>query len=197
VGLPETTDSGNLSSLPLFLIPVKLSFILAVLLLGTPQSASDQPYELKGEAPGMMLKQFKSNHKHADCTKQSETLVHCHIWNDVSFGGVEAMTFKGCPTLECIYQGIFADFVDGRMIRLRYAVSAGSASKIIAALKTKYGEPTKSTENPNLRGSQSGATWKNSVGSLTVTDFWDQKQPLNSYTSVTSALNDAGEVKDI
>src|ERR1043166_6212800 len=152
MGLPETTDSGNLSSLPLFLIPVKLSFILAVLLLGTPQSASDQPYELKGEAPGMMLKQFKSNHKHADCTKQSETLVHCHIWNDVSFGGVEAMTFKGCPTLECIYQGIFADFVDGRMIRLRYAVSAGSARKNISALKKKNTEPTHNTKKTKLSG---------------------------------------------
>src|SRR6201998_32002 len=171
-----------------------MTFLLLVFFSLSPmQSTSDQPYELKGEAPGMTIKQFKSNHKHADCTKQSETMVHCHVWNDVSFGGVDAKTFKGLPMPECAYQGIFADFIDGRMIRLRYAVSAGSASKIIAALKTKYGEPTKSTENPKLRGTLLGATWKNSVGSLTVTDFWDQKQPLNSYTSVTSALNDAGE----
>jgi len=130
--------------------------------------------------------------------KQSETMARCHIWNDVSFGGVDAKTFKGCPMPECAYQGIFADFVDGRMVRLRYAVSLGSADKIIAALKKKYGEPTKSTENPNLRGTLSSATWKNSVGSLTVTDFWGPpNQPLNSYTDITSALNDAGEGKDI
>src|SRR5437660_12599285 len=85
--------------------------VAALLLFSASQSSSDQPYELKGEAPGITLKQFKSNHKHADCMKQSETLVHCHVWNDVSFSGVAAKTFKGCPLPECTYQGIFADFI--------------------------------------------------------------------------------------
>ena len=101
--------------------------------------------------------------------------IHCHVWNDVSFSGVAAKTFKRCPLPECTYQGKFADFVDSRLVRLSYDVSLGSADKIIAVLKQKYGEPTKSRENPNLKGTLSSATWKNSVGSLTVKDFWGRR----------------------
>ena len=177
---------------------MKFALIIVALLFGTSQSTSDRPYELKGEAPGMTLKQFKQNDKHADCTKQSEILVHCLVWSDVSFGGVVANTFKGCPTPECVYQGIFANFVDGRMVRLRYAVSAGSASKIIAALKKSTASLRRAGKIRICRELLSSATWKNSVGSLTVSDFWGPpNQILNSYTDVTSALNDAGEGKDI
>jgi hypothetical protein len=51
---------------------MKFLLMMAFLLFNTSQSASDRPYELKGEAPGMTLKQLKSNHKRADCVKQSE-----------------------------------------------------------------------------------------------------------------------------
>src|SRR5260370_40221344 len=127
-----------------------------MILFSVPQSASDLPYEMKGESPGMTLKQFKSNHKHADCSKHSAALTNCHVTDGVSFAGVPAYT--GCP--ECTNQGIFADFVNDRMVRLRYGVSLGSAKKVIGALKTKYGEPVKSSET--------SATWINSVGYLNV-----------------------------
>jgi hypothetical protein len=154
--------------------------VTALILFNVSQSTSDQPYELKGEAPGMTLKQFKANHKHADCLKHSTALTSCHVTDGVSFAGVPAYTAKGCS--ECDFQGIFADFINDRIVRLRYGVSLGSAKKIIAALKTKYGEPIKSTETT--------ATWRNSVGYLTVSE--DDK-----YTEITSALNDGGKNKDI
>lgn len=176
---------------------MRLLLTTAALLFSLPQSA-DQPYELKGESPGITLKQFKSNHKHAECSRQSATLTRCHVYDGVSFAGVPANTFKGCATPECAFQGIFADFVDERMVRLRYGVSMGSANKIIAALKSKYGEPTKSIENPNMPGTLSSATWRNSVGYLSVSDAWaPANRPLDSYTDITSALNDTGEGKDI
>jgi hypothetical protein len=152
---------------------------VALLLACTPQTASDRPYELKGEAPGMTLKQFKSNHKHAECVKHGAALTSCRVTEGVSFAGVPAFTARGCA--ECVYQGIFADFVDDRMVALKYGVSLGSAKKIIAALKTKYGEPVESTER--------SATWRNAVGHLTVSD--------GDYTEITSALNDEGQAKDI
>lgn len=175
---------------------MKLLFFLFTLAFLPP--STDQPYELKGEAPGMTLKAFKSNHKHAECSRQSATLTRCHVYDGVSFAGVAANTFIGCTTPECAFQGMFTDFVDDRMVRLRYAVSMGSANTVIAALKNKYGEPTKSTENPNMPGTLSSATWKNAVGHLSVSDTWAPSgRPLESYTDITSAFNDAGEGKDI
>jgi hypothetical protein len=158
---------------------MRLLLATVAMLFSIPQSA-DQPYELKGEAPSMTLKQFKANHKHADCSKHSTALTSCHVTDGVSFAGVPAYTANGCA--ECDFQGIFADFIDDRMVRLRYGVSLGSAKKIIAALKTKYGEPIRSTETT--------ATWRNAVGYLTVSE--DDK-----YTEITSALNDSGQNKDI
>lgn len=169
-----------------------MRFLLAaaLLLFSGSQSAPDRPYVLKGEAPGMTLKQFKSNHKHADCLKHSATLTSCHVTDGVSFAGVPANTFKGCTMPECTYQGIFADFVDDRMVRLRYAILLGSAAPIIAALKSKYGQPVKSTET--------SATWKNSIAYLSVSEAWGlQRDSLDSYTDITSALNDIGQGKDI
>jgi hypothetical protein len=84
------------------------------------------------------------------------------------------------------------------MIRLRYAVTLGSANQIIEALRKKYGDPATSTQNPNVSGWLSGATWKNSAGYLTVSDAWaPADRPLESYTDITSGLKDSGESKDI
>jgi hypothetical protein len=177
---------------------MKLAFILTVSLLGLPQSVADRPFELKGDVPGMTLKQFKQNHKQGMwCSKDSATLTSRRVYQDVSLAGVEAHTFKGCALSECMFQGIFAKFVDGQLVQLRYGVAAGSANEIIAALKKKYGDPTKSDENPNFPGRLRGATWKNTVGYLTVSDAWAAKQPLESSTAITSGLNDAGESKDL
>ena len=89
--------------------------LFAAFVVFCPQQSSDRPYELKGEAPGMTLKQFKADHRHADCTKRSETLTGCRVSENVSF-------FAGVPAFSSAYQGIFADFVDGRLVRLRYLI---------------------------------------------------------------------------
>jgi len=174
---------------------MKLLVAIVALLLGVPQSA-DQPYELKGDVPGMTLNQFKANHKHAMfCQRPSSTVTKCHVYQGVSFAGVEGNSSKSCGVPGCVFQGIFADFVDDRLVRLRYGVSMGSAAKIIVALKQKYGEPSKVAEKS---GAISGATWRNSVGYLSVSDSWAPPSlPLDSYTDITSGLNDAGEGKDI
>jgi hypothetical protein len=52
------------------------------------------------------------------------------------------------------------------------------------------GEPTKKTENPRSPGTLSGATWRNSIGYLTILDY-------STSIEITSGLNDTGESKDI
>jgi hypothetical protein len=60
---------------------VKRAFILATFLMAAT-GATDQPYELKGEAPGMTLKQFKANHKHADCSNLTSRKILCRVYDD-------------------------------------------------------------------------------------------------------------------
>jgi hypothetical protein len=165
--------------------------IAAALLFAAPQSA-DQPYELKGEAPGITLKQFRTNHKYSDCSSRSVRQTSCRVYEGVSFAGVVADTFKGCATIECDSQGILANFFDGRLVSLSYGVSVGSVEEIIKTLKKKYGEPSEATDK--------SAKWKNSIGYLSVSDMAvpGQNGSVKSVaTVVTSALNDSGQSKDI
>ena len=62
--------------------------------------------------------------------------------------------------MECSAQGIFANFVDGRLVYLSYGLSPYNSSEILNALKAKFGEPTERT--------QTSFTWKNSSGYLSV-----------------------------
>jgi hypothetical protein len=171
---------------------IRLLCIIAALLCSVAQSATDQPYELKGESPGMTLMQFKSNHKHAECSNRTSNRISCRVDDGISFAGITAMTHKGCATLECSAQGIFANFVDERMVSLSYGVAPGHSGEIIEALKKKFGEPKESTEH--------SATWRNSVGYLLVSETVvpspdGSKQDIA--TLITSSLNDGGGGKDI
>jgi hypothetical protein len=150
------------------------------------QEASDQPYELKGEMPGISMKQFKANHRHPDCFNSSARQTSCHIRDGVSFAGMTAQTFTGCTDALCTSQGIFADFFDGRLVSLSYGVRCGGQGDclqiIIRALKQKYGEPTTETK--------SSAAWKNRVGTLKVSE-------LDGDISITSTLTENPTTKDI
>jgi hypothetical protein len=165
--------------------------LILVVLLSTPQSI-DQPYELKGEAPGMTLKQFRANHKNAECSNRTARQTSCRVYDAVSFAGVTAMTHKGCALLECSAQGISANFIDGRLVYLSYGVSPGASEEIIETLKKKFGEPSESTKH--------SATWRNSVGYLFVSETV-VRGPGGSAkdiaTGIASSLNDRGEGKDI
>jgi hypothetical protein len=193
VGYQEGANSGHLGTLPLSQPnSVKLALILTALLLGAPQSTTDQPYELKGEAPGTTLKQFKANHKHAECSNRTTHLTSCRVYDGVSFAGAGSLSYRGCTLVECGAQGIFANFVDGRLVYLMYGLNPASSRTIIGALKSKFGEPTETTEK--------SATWKNSVGYLSVSETsipGSDGHPRNIATSVVSALHDGGQTKDI
>jgi hypothetical protein len=142
--------------------------------------SSDRAYELKGETPGITtLKEFKKNHRHADCTNRTTNRTACRVYDGVSFAGSNALTFKGCGDLQCVAQGIAADFVDGTLVSLTYGVMLGG--EVVASLKAKYGEPARQGDL---------FSWKNSIGSLTVSTS-------GLTTSITSSLNNKGEKNDI
>jgi hypothetical protein len=73
-----------------------------------------------------------------------------------------------------------------------YGVNPASSKMIIEALKSKFGEPTETTDR--------SATWRNSVGYLNVAETsipGSDGHARNIATSVVSALNDRGQTKDI
>jgi hypothetical protein len=70
-------------------------------------------------------------------------------------------------------------------------VNTGSFREIVAALKAKFGEPVQS--------SAKSAKWKNSVGSLNVSESYVRAADGTYAGScdITSVLNDRGGGKDI
>jgi hypothetical protein len=167
--------------------------MLTFIAMASAQTAApEQLFDLKGEAPGLTLKEFKAHHRHADCTNSGSHKTTCQEFKDVSFAGVSALSWKGCLLPECRGQGIFATFVDGRLVSLMYGVAPYSSKEIIKTLKAKFGAPTEETEQ--------SATWRNSVGYLSVSDIvvTDKNgKPEHLATSITTATNDQGSGKDI
>jgi hypothetical protein len=166
--------------------------VLIVLLLTGWMQTPDKPYDLKGETPGITtLKEFKHSHKpqHVECSSQVPRVTTCHVFYNVSFAGVVAHTFNGCGDVECDNQGIFATFNDGLMVELRYGVAPFQDDVVLSALKAKFGEPV----------SQAGMTytWKNSVGTLTLTTWRDINSPRFVGTMITSTLSDTSLRNDI
>jgi hypothetical protein len=170
---------------------MKISILVGLFLVGWLQTA-EKPFDLKGETPGTTtLKEFKRNHKpqHVECSNQVPRVTTCRVFYDVSFAGVVAHTFKGCGDIECDNQGIFAKFNDGLMVELRYGVAPFQDAAVLSALKAKFGEPV----------SQAGMTytWKNSVGTLTLTTWRDINSPRFVGTMITSTLNATSLRNDI
>jgi len=191
----EAANSRHLGALLLLgPNPMRLALNVVALLLVTGQSATDQPYELKGEAPRITLKQFKANHKHVVCTNRSVHLTDCRVHDRVSLAGVDSLSDKFCMVAGCDGQGISANFVDGRLTRLAYGLGPGGASTVIKVFKSKFGEPTETND------AGTSATWKNSVGYLAVSETSiPESDGHRRYiqTSVVSASNDSGLSKDI
>jgi len=165
--------------------------VMSLCAVSAQQAATDQPYELKGETPGTTtLKQFKANHKHSDCRNVTAYQTTCRVYDGVTFAGVVAHSSKGCATGECLAQGIFADFVDDKLVFLMYGVSPFEDA-VLPALKAKFGEPIKDG---------TGFAWKNSVGTLSfgTTSIWGSNGvPVITASVISSRLNNRGKNKDI
>ena len=169
---------------------MRTAFFLVAFLCAIPQSTPDRAYELKGEFPGMTLKEFKSNHKDADCSRRTSRITNCRAYVGVSFAGMQSFAYKGCALPECLAQGITANFFDDKLVSLSYGVS-GSYNDVVKILKDKFGPPTEE--------SAEGTKWKNSIGYLWVSKlvvFGPDGTGRFVGVRVASSLNDTGAAKD-
>jgi hypothetical protein len=145
--------------------------VSCLLFFGCTQITTDRPYQLNGEGPGMTLDQFRMNHPNAFCTvaPNDENLSGCNVYEGVSFAGVKATSNNSCKDFKpgpnqpvpdwCHTQGIYAEFIDGKMTALSYGVAKGMLPTVVETLKKQYGKP-------NEEGRM--ALWSNSVSALTV-----------------------------
>jgi hypothetical protein len=141
--------------------PMTLVLLLAALLF--PQAPApanaNTAYDLNGEAPGMTLKQFKSDHTDADCTRRKGE-VTCRVMNEVSLSGMESLAYEGCRLPECEAQGLTARFSGDKLVSITYGVS-GSYIEMVKLLKERFGPPADEDSETTK--------WQNSVGYLTAT----------------------------
>jgi hypothetical protein len=149
---------------------------------------------LKDDKLGEALAAFMANHPKAQCKKRDASLGDCHVWVDVSIGGVTVRGVEKCSsevpdsasTMNCL-QGIDAHFVSELLAGISYLVEGdnGSKDKIASALKIEYGAPTSEDENQTL--------WSNDLLILSVTLL--KPNAKASYVAITLDLkpSDVGE----
>jgi len=149
---------------------------------------------LKDDKLGEGLAAFMANHPRAQCKKRDASLSDCHVWVDVSIGGVAVRGVEKCaseasdsaPAMNCL-QGIDAHFVAELLAGISYLVEGddGSKDKIAAALKIEYGTPTSEDKNQTM--------WSNDLLILSVTLL--KPNAKASYVAITLDLkpSDVGE----
>jgi hypothetical protein len=151
---------------------------------------------LKNDKLGEGLAAFMGNHPKAQCTKRDASLSDCHVWVDVSIGGVAVRGVEKCaspatdsaPTMNCL-QGIDAHFVSELLAGISYLMEGdnGSKDKIAAALKIEYGAPTSEDQDQTM--------WSNDLLILSVTLL---KPSANaSYVAITLDLKPSEVGEDI
>ena len=101
-------------------------------------------FELQGDKLGESHAIFISRRPKAVCKKSTETRTNCQ-WVDVSIFGLQAHPDPGCSLKtysapECV-QGLSAQFKDGPLISLSYAVAGTDKKAPTAELKKLFGTP--------------------------------------------------------
>jgi hypothetical protein len=151
---------------------MRLFFVLVqafLLTFGTspePQfgSANSTPFELQGEKLGESLATFMSQHPKAQCEDSTKTRKNCYQWADVSIFDLSAHPDPGCSPSKhsspgCA-QGLTAQFTEGRLIMLTYAVAGKDKQPAVASLKKKYHAPVIDTPE--------GTVWTSGSSTLSV-----------------------------
>lgn len=135
-------------------------------LSGGPQfgSTSSTPFELQGDKLGESLATFIAQHPKAQCEDITRTRKNCYQWVDVSIFGLIAHPPPGCSPAThsssgCV-QGLSAQFTEGRLIMLSYAVLGKDKQAAVASLKKKYAAPVIDTPD--------GTIWTSGNSTLSV-----------------------------
>jgi hypothetical protein len=136
--------------------------ILALVLVQIPdaptpkQSAppSSVSFELQGDQLGESLDTFVSQHPKAECDTSQPSRAVCYQWADVAIFGLTAHAATNCTlkkryAADCL-QGITAKFTDRRLVSLAYTLAGTDKAAAIAALKNKFGSPTKNSSEGTI-----------------------------------------------
>jgi hypothetical protein len=152
------------------LVVLSQIFLLATALTAAPQfgSPSSAPFELQGDKLGEDLAIFISQHPKAQCEDSTKTRKSCYQWDDVSIFGFTAHPAPGCTpskhsTPGCV-QGLSAQFAEGRLIMLSYAVAGKDKQSAVASLKKKYDAPVIDTPEGTIWSGSGSSTLSVVVG---------------------------------
>ncbi len=121
--------------------------------------AKAEAYTVKGDQLGMDLQEYQRKHPGA-CTEAGKS--------DRGAGDVV------CPTPNSSYAGIKAErqagFYHGKLFEISYTFSSTDADDMIAALKTKFGDPSKDDV-----GGGSALIWRNGISTIRYATTQDAK----------------------
>jgi hypothetical protein len=152
------------------LILLSQIFLLTTALTAASQfgSPSSAPFELQGDKLGESLATFISQHPKAQCEDSTKTRKNCYQWDDVSIFGFTAHPEPGCTLAKhsvpgCV-QGLSAQFAEGRLIMLSYAVAGKDKQPAVASLKKKYDKPVVDTPEGTIWSGGGSSTLSVVVG---------------------------------
>jgi hypothetical protein len=152
------------------LILLPLMFLLSTARTGAPQfsSPSSALFELQDDKLGESLATFISQHPKAQCEDSTKTRKNCYQWNDVSIFDFTAHPEPGCTLLKhlspgCV-QGLSAQFAEGHLIMLSYAVAGKDKQSAVSSLKKKYDAPVIDTPEGTIWSGNGGSTLSVVVG---------------------------------
>jgi len=136
-----------------------MSLLLATLLLpfamhfeAQAQEApggAETTFTLAGDRLGETFASFSSRHPTAQCVESASARKNCYQWAGVSLMGMAAHPSRDCSVkthtaLACL-EGLTAQFVDGRLTMLSYAVESADKTHAVDELKKRYGAPKMDT----------------------------------------------------
>lgn len=135
--------------------PIVLFLVLVLLVTRIPTTnahmdpPTSEPFQLQGDKLGESLTSFVSRHPKAQCEDATKTRKNCYQWADVSIFGFSAHPDLRCSATKhslpgCV-QGITAQFTDGRLHMLTYAVAGSDSVPAVATLKKEFGAPIMET----------------------------------------------------
>jgi hypothetical protein len=138
--------------------------LLLLALTGCDQSqagpSKPEAYTVKGDKLGMDLQEYQRKHP-GSCTEAGKS--------DRGQGDVV------CPTSDTTYAGIkaerSADFFHGKLFEVRYTFNAADTDDMVAALKSKFGNPSKDDI-----GGGSALIWRNGISTIKYAQSQDAKQ---------------------
>ena len=135
--------------------PIVLFLVLVLLVTGIPTTnaqtnpPTSEPFHLQGDKLGESLTSFVSQHPKARCEEATKTRKNCYQWADVSIFGFSAHPDPSCSpakhSLPGCVEGVTAQFTDGRLHMLTYAVAGSDQEPAVATLKKEFGAPIMET----------------------------------------------------